>query len=88
MVYVIETNLSMKDDTIMDFQSRVIEVPSWEEYCAMHENYNGQACSIGRSVTQMTGHNINAHRIIENQLQMNWEQLVNYVWSFKEKGEK
>ena len=45
MVYVIETNLSMNVDKIADHQSRVIEVPSWEEYCAMFENYDGQACS-------------------------------------------
>lgn len=69
MVYVIETNLSMKNDIIMDFQSRIIEVPSWQEYCAIYENYNGQACNIGRSLTQLVGNNINvinANRIIEN----------------------
>ena len=66
MVYIIETNLSMKNDVIMDFQSIIVEVPSWEEYCAMYETYNGQACNIGKSLTNLIGNNINAHRIIEN----------------------
>lgn len=66
MVYVIETNLSMNVDKIADHQSRVIEVPSWEEYCAMYKNYSGQACTIGKSLTHLGGNNINSHRIIEN----------------------
>ncbi|WP_440110157.1 hypothetical protein [Paenibacillus sp. QZ-Y1] len=32
MVKVIETNLSMVDGQIYDFQSRVIEVSSWEDF--------------------------------------------------------
>ena len=32
MIRVIETNLSMKDKEIMDHQSRIIEVESWDEY--------------------------------------------------------
>lgn len=32
MAKVIETNLSMKDNEIVDFQSRVIEVESWNSY--------------------------------------------------------
>lgn len=80
MVYVIETNLSMNEDKIADHQSRVIEVPSWEEYCAMYENYDGQACSIGRSLTQMIGNNINAHRIIENLKYDDFHLSCDMVW--------
>lgn len=80
MVYVIETNLSMNVDKIADHQSRVIEVPSWEEYCAMFENYDGQACSIGKSLTQMIGNNINAHRIIENLEYDGFHLSCDMVW--------
>lgn len=80
MVYVIETNLSMKNDVIMDFQSRVIEVPSWEEYCAMYENYSGQACNIGKSITQLCGNNINSHRIIENLKYDDFHLSCDMVW--------
>lgn len=80
MVYVIETNLSMNVDKIADHQSRVIEVPSWEEYCAMFENYDGQTCSIGKSLTQMIGNNINAHRIIENLEYDGFHLSCDMVW--------
>lgn len=80
MVYIIETNLSMKNDVIMDFQSRVIEVPSWEEYCAMYENYSGQACNIGKSITQLCGNNINSHRIIENLEYDDFHLSCDMVW--------
>lgn len=83
MVYVIETNLSMKNDIIMDFQSRIIEVPSWQEYCAIYENYNGQACNIGRSLTQLVGNNINvinANRIIENLKYDDFHLSCDMVW--------
>lgn len=66
MDYVIDTNLSMNGNKMADHKSRVIEVPSWEEYCAMYENYSGQACTIGKSLTHLGGNNINSHRIIEN----------------------
>ena len=32
MTKVIETNLSIEDNNIVDHQSRVIEVDSWDEY--------------------------------------------------------
>lgn len=32
MVKVIETNLSMNGDIVMDHQSRIIEVDSWDSY--------------------------------------------------------
>lgn len=80
MIYVIETNLSMNGDKIADHQSRVIEVPSWEEYCAMYENYDGQACSIGKSLTQMIGNSINAHRIIENLEYDGFHLSCDMVW--------
>lgn len=32
MFKVIETNLSMLNDTIVDHQSRIVEVESWESY--------------------------------------------------------
>ena len=80
MVYVIETNLSMDGDKVADHQSRVIEVPSWEEYCAMYENYNGQACTIGKSPTYLSGNNINSHRIIENLNYDDFHLSCDMVW--------
>lgn len=80
MVYVIETNLSMDGDKVADHQSRVIEVPSWEEYCAMYENYNGQACTIGKSLTYLSGNNINSHRIIENLNYDDFHLSCDMVW--------
>lgn len=80
MVYIIETNLSMKNDVIMDFQSRVVEAPSWEEYCEMYKNYDGQACNIGKSITQLCGNNINSHRIIENLTYDNFHLSCDMVW--------
>lgn len=80
MVYIIETNLSMKNDVIMDFQSRIVEVPSWEEYCEMYENYDGQACNIGKSITQLCGNNINSHRIIENLKYDDFHLSCDMVW--------
>ena len=80
MVYVIETNLSMNGDKIADYQSRVIEVPSWEEYCAMYENYNGQVCTIGKSLTYLSGNNINSHRIIENLNYDDFHLSCDVVW--------
>lgn len=38
MVRIIETTVNMKDH-----QARVIAYNSWEEYCKLYENYNGQA---------------------------------------------
>lgn len=32
MKVIIETNLSLKDDVVVDHQSRVIEAKSWDEY--------------------------------------------------------
>lgn len=80
MTYVIETNLSMNGDKIADHQSRVIEVPSWEEYCAMYETYNGQACNIGKSLTNSIGNNINSNRIIENLEYDDFHLSCNMVW--------
>ena len=80
MTYVIETNLSMNGDKIADHQSRVIEVPSWEEYCAIYENYSGQACTIGKSLTHLSGNNINSHRIIENLTYDNFHLSCDMVW--------
>lgn len=37
---IIETNVIMIDSSISNHQSRVIEVPSWEEYCDLFRNYS------------------------------------------------
>lgn len=33
----------MKDGKLMDHQSRVLEVPSWQEYVSLFTEYNGKA---------------------------------------------
>ena len=40
---IIETNILYNGLTINDHQSRVIEVPSWEEYCNLFIGYDGRA---------------------------------------------
>ena len=57
MVKIIETNLSMADMIVMDHQSRVIEVSSWEDYCNAFENYNGDTVEF-KSLTSMFGSTI------------------------------
>jgi hypothetical protein len=43
MVNIIETNISMKDNKLMDHQSRVLVVPSWQEYVSLFTDYDGKA---------------------------------------------
>ena len=38
MVQIIETTINMKDH-----QSRVIKYSSWEEYCQLYDNYDGNS---------------------------------------------
>ena len=44
MVEVIETNISIDDyRNIKDYQSRMVQVPSWEEYITLYTKYCGIA---------------------------------------------
>ena len=38
---IVETNISYSSKRLEDHQSRVLEVPSWDEYCDLYRNYNG-----------------------------------------------
>lgn len=68
MQKVIETNLSMNpnySDTILDHQSRVIEVESWESY--IEEILTGEAVyRYALHGSQMEGCSITLNGIIEN----------------------
>lgn len=57
-VKVIEINLSMKDGDISDYQSRVVEVNSWEDYCKAFKEYDGTAIGWFNSITSMVGNSI------------------------------
>jgi hypothetical protein len=46
MAKVIETNLIICDGNVKDFQSRIIEVESWEEYVNLFKNYSGKAVGL------------------------------------------
>ena len=57
-VKVIESNLSIdKDKFIIDFQSRVVEAKSWEEYVRSFEEYDGLAVEF-LHVSNMIGNSI------------------------------
>ncbi|MBD8839393.1 hypothetical protein IFU39_16395 [Paenibacillus sp. CFBP 13594] len=64
MVKVIETNLSMVDDQIHDFQSRVIEVSSWEDF--RNEFLENVSVTRKASVGSMFGITIPHGAVIEN----------------------
>jgi hypothetical protein len=38
MISIIETNISLKDNDIRDFQSRVVKVVSWKDYIEEMKN--------------------------------------------------
>lgn len=38
---IVETNIMYEGLTFHDHQSRVLEIPSWEEYCDLYKNYDG-----------------------------------------------
>jgi hypothetical protein len=64
VVKVIETNLSMVDGHIHDFQSRVIEVSSWENF--KNEFIDNVSVTRKACVGSMFGTTIPQNAIIEN----------------------
>lgn len=40
---IVETNIIYEGLTFHDHQTRVLEIPSWEEYCNLYRNYDGEA---------------------------------------------
>ena len=36
---IVETNIIYEALTFYDHQTRVLEIPSWEEYCDLYRNY-------------------------------------------------
>lgn len=62
---VIETNLSLQvNNEILDHQSRVIEVDSWEEY--VDEIRNGKSVRRCAAIGSMSGNTLHNNVIIEN----------------------
>lgn len=39
---IVETNISYSFAGLEDHQSRVLEIPSWNEYCDLFRSYNGE----------------------------------------------
>ena len=64
MIKVIETNLSMKDNEIMDHQSRVILVDSWESY--VDEIKNGMSVNRTSFIGSLHGNSLPKQAKIEN----------------------
>ncbi|KZE65078.1 hypothetical protein AV545_03920 [Paenibacillus jamilae] len=61
---VIETNVSMVDDQIQDFQSRVIDVSSWVDY--QNEFIENKSVTRTSSIGNMFGVTIPQNATIEN----------------------
>lgn len=38
---IVETNICYGESTLQDHQARILEIPSWEEYCDLYRNYDG-----------------------------------------------
>lgn len=64
MVTIIETNILMKGDSVIDFQSRTLNASSWDEYVNLFLNYNGEAC--GNFCGSMNGYTLHANEKVEN----------------------
>lgn len=91
-INVIESNLSIsKDRFIVDFQSRVIEVGSWEEYIKCFEEYNGLAVDGFKAVTNMIGNSIPKNIEIVNlnyderhlSCEIHKDDFINYKLSYR-----
>lgn len=63
---VIETNLSMKDGEVYDYQSRVIEIDDWDNYVSIFTNYDGTPIDKFIPITNMLGCSIPKDVKIEN----------------------
>ena len=65
MVKIIETNLSLNsDDEIMDIQSRVIEVTSWDSYT--QEIKNGISVDRPSCIGSLHGYSLPINSIVDN----------------------
>ncbi|GAA4879401.1 hypothetical protein GCM10023310_69450 [Paenibacillus vulneris] len=64
MAKVIETNLSMANGEIADFQSRIIEVESWTLY--VNEIGNGDSINHPAYIGNMYGYSILPNAKVEN----------------------
>lgn len=66
IVKIIETNLSLDNiNNIMDHQSRIIEVNSWEDYCKVFQEYRGDSVEF-KSLTLMKGDTLQKNCSITN----------------------
>ncbi|MFL1672612.1 hypothetical protein [Paenibacillus dendritiformis] len=64
MTKVIETNLSIKDGEIVDHQSRVVEVESWDSL--IQEIKEGKSISRSSIIGNLHGKTLLDNSIIEN----------------------
>ena len=64
MLKVIETNLTMDEEIIMDHQSRVIEVESWENF--VEEIKNARFVMRSAIIGSMYGNSVPRSSTIEN----------------------
>lgn len=65
IVKVIETNLSLDNNNIIDHQSRIVEVNSWEDYCKAFQKYKGDSVGF-KSLTLMKGETLQRNCSITN----------------------
>lgn len=65
-VRIIETNLGIKDGSIFDYQSRVIEVNSWEGYVQEYKEYNKKTAGNLKVSNDMLGISISKDMKILN----------------------
>lgn len=52
---VIETNLTMKDGQVYDYQSRVVEIENWDDYVSMFTDCDGMPVDRFKPITNMLG---------------------------------
>lgn len=63
---VVETNLLMKENNIVDHQTRIVSVGSWEEYIDIFKNYDGKSVDVFKPMTQLYGNSLPGESMIEN----------------------
>lgn len=63
---VAETNLLMKENNIVDHQTRIVSVDSWDEYVNIFKNYDGTSVDVFNPMTHLYGHSIPGEVAIEN----------------------
>ena len=65
---IVETNIIYEGLTFYDHQTRVLEIPSWEEYCDLFRNYKGTPAGDKYKCiyNQLSGYVLPKNATIEN----------------------